>query len=452
MKKLSKRTRIIGISILSVLVLSFGTMIALFMQSYDDPIIQEPEIQPLGNYDYSKRPFFASSNPTVYKGDIYCKDPGNWLSHISLSDLFCDFRDKKYADPQAVSFPRYLSICQDESHDHGANEKPEGECLDYKVGQFLIDAYESNGGSPIIYRTHIMERVNSVEDEYGIITRYDTGSMTAEKIVSVSDAIGNVMTYDQFVFFTTYSAQGKYSIHVVSKKGGEIKSLELGNYKHSLIWANDNYVYYQDSAGNIFRVGHNLENPEFIFYAESISAMNPEHQGTFIYGEYIYYESDYETVPYSMSIDGSLMINFAKHTIRRVPLENPQGESELVAENVLDNYIYGVGNNVLYYQPCIMADNVQEPGKEYYFNFTGGQLIGINLDTLEQAQIVNDVGLDILGNDSYTLGNMLLVHAFPTDGRYHRDRWEGWGMIYFILVPSTGALYPLGVNLISDWG
>ena len=211
------------------------------------------------------------------------------------------------------------------------------------------------------------------------------------------------------------------------------------------MWANDEYVYYHDIAGNIYRATFDLQNPEFIYYAESISAMDPEHVGTFIYGEYLYYETDYETVPYPMSIDGTMVINFAKHSIRRVPLDNLYGESELVAENVLDNYVFGVGNNVLYYQPCVMAEEVEEPGKEYYFNFTGGQLLGVDLDTLEPAKIINDVGLDI---DGYATGNVLFLRAFPTDGRYNkRDRYDGWGSIRCVLDTTTGALYPFSVNI-----
>ena len=71
MKKFSKSTRIIVLSILFILILSLGIGIALSLLSYEDPIDQAPEIAPLGNYDYSKRPFLSNADPKVYKGDIY---------------------------------------------------------------------------------------------------------------------------------------------------------------------------------------------------------------------------------------------------------------------------------------------------------------------------------------------------------------------------------------------
>ena len=446
MKKLSKSTTVIILSILSVLILAIGVGIALSMLSYKDPIDQQAEIQPLGNYDYSKRPFFASELPTIYKGDIYLKDSYLRLSRIPLDELTCDVRTvEKWA------LPKDYPVCTDSSHDHDSKEEPVG-CFDYKVMTFLIDAYESAGGSPIVYRTRYGGFADSDKDidsdKDSEIIRYDTGKMTGDKLVSVSDGITDVMTYDQWLFFMTCTADGVYSINVVSKKGGEITTLEVGKHGWSLMWANDDHVYYQDTAGNIYRATLDLQNAEFFFYAETISAINPDRIGTFIHRNYLYYDADYETVSYSLSVDGTQVINLAKHSIRRVPLGNVNGESELVAENVLDSYIFGVGNNVLYYQPCIMAEEIKEPEKQYYYNWTGGQLLGVNLDTLEQVDMINDIGLDLSAPDwCYAVGNTLIVNPLPTDGRYHHDYSSGmWGLHYFVYDTTTGALYPISIN------
>ena len=437
MKKLSKRTKIILSIISLVLIISLGVGIALSLLSYKDPIDQAPEVAPLGDYDYSKRPFIASYEPTTYKGDIYFLDPARRLSHVSLLDLSCDIRTETEWE-----YPKNFAVCTNDSHDHGSVDEPDG-CYDYEVGQFLIDAYESNGGSPIIYRTRVLDGSVSAEDEYGVIVRYDTGSLTGETLVSVSDAIDDVMTYDQWLFFTTLNAKGVYILNVIAKTGGDITSLELGKHGWNLMWANDDYIYYQDSAGNVYRATLDLQNPEFIYYAETISVMEPNHIGTFIHGDYLYFESDYETVPYPMSVDGSMVLNWSKHSIRRVPLDNLYGESELVAENVLDCYVFGVGNNVLYYQPCIMGEGDKQ-GIDYYFPFTGGQLMGVDLDTLEPAEIVNDIGLDL---DGYAIGNVLYVRGFPTDSRYTYDRYAGWGTTMLILDTRTGAVYPFSINM-----
>ena len=446
MKTLSKRTKIILSIISFVLLLSLGVGIALSMLDYEDPIDQTEEILPLGDYDYSKRPFIATDDFSIYKGELYCRDPYQWLKRIPISELSCDIRDPQYAKAKDIVFPKYISVCPDESHNHNIKEKPAGECPDYKVGEFLIDAYESAGGSPIIYRTKYFGFDVSLEDAYGEIVRYDTGNMKTETVVSTPDAIDGVMTYDQWVFFTTLKADGVYYLNVISKKGGDITTLELGKHGWTLIYANDSHVYYQDSADNVYRATLDLKNPEFVFYAETISARNPDPNGIFIHDDYLYFESDYETVPF---IDGGTSgINFAKHTIRRVSLDNIYGESEVVAENVLDDCVFGVGNNVLYYQPCIMGERVD---KKYAWNWTGGQLLGVNLDTLEPAKMVNDVGLNMNGQMTYALGNALIVQGFPIDGRYHRDHISGeWGMFDFFLDTTTGALYPINVHMFYD--
>ena len=446
MKNLSKRAKLILTLISLVLILSLGVVIALSMQTYEDPIDQQVEIMPLGNYDYSKRPFIASYEPTIYKGNIYWMDPNRWLKQIPISELSCDLRTHGEDD---MYFPDTYSICPDDSHPHGLQEEPEGECLDYKIGSFLVDAYESAGGSPIIYRTRFLNTGISPNEGVTQIIRYDTGNMKGETLAAVSDEITGVMSYDQWVFFMTRTSDGVYSINIVSKKGGDVTSLEVGKHGWTLMYADDNYVYYQDTAGNIYRATLDLQNPEFIFYAESISAMNSEYIGTFIYKGYLYYEADYVTAPFYIAPEyPECPINFAKHSIRRVPLDNLYGESELVAENILDHHVFVGDNNVLYYQPCILADKVKEPGKEYYWNWTGGQLLGVNLDTLEPAEIVNDIGLHIDGKTSYASGSALFVTALPTDGRYNADRHSGWGILKLFLDPSTGALYPFSVNMI----
>ena len=441
MKKLSKSTTVIILSILSVLILAIGVGIALSMLSYKDPIDQQAEIQPLGNYDYSKRPFFASGDPTIYKGDLYLRDDHLRLSRISLNELTCDVRTA-----QTWELPKDYPICTDSSHDHDGKEDPEG-CLDNKVDTFLIDAHESAGGSPIIYRTRLDGFADSDEDIIesdgkSEIIRYDTANMTAKAVVSIDDGITDVMTYDQWVFFMSCTADGVYSINVASKKDGKLKTLEVGKHGWTLMWANDDHVYYQDTAGNIYRATLDLKNPEFIFYAETISAMDPDRIGTFIHGNYLYYEADYEIVPYYIGLDA---IQFAKHTIRRVPLNNLYGESELVAENVLDNCVFGVGNNVLYYQPCSIVEGKYGPGHPFYFDWTGGLLMGVNLDTLEQVDMINDIGLDLTDpHGNYAMGNVLMVSPFPIDSRYNNlDRYSGWGSYHFLYNPTTGALYPI---------
>ena len=300
MKKLSKRTKILLSLISFVLILSVGVGVALSLISYEDPVDQAPEISPLGNYDYSKRSFIASDKPTIYKGEIYWIDPYFWLKRILISDLSYDLRDPQNA-PQykgEMKFPQTSAICPDETHNHGTGEEPNGYCPDYKVGSFLIDAYESAGESPIIYHTALggFTEDDEVIEASGRIVRYDTGNMKTETVVSSLDLIDGVMTYDQGVFFTTINAEGVYFLNSIPKKGGDVTTLELGKHGWTLMYANDSHVYYHDSAGNVYRATIDLQNPEFIFYAETISAKDSDHYGIFIYNDYLYFESDYEMI------------------------------------------------------------------------------------------------------------------------------------------------------------
>ena len=73
--------------------------------------------------------------------------------------------------------------------------------------------------------------------------------------------------------------------------------------------------------------------------------------------------------------------------------------------------------------------------------------MGVNLDTLEQVEMINDIGLDLTAPDwCYAAGNALIVTPFPTDGRYHLDRLREWGRYRFVYDTTTGALYTISSN------
>ena len=246
-----------------------------------------------------------------------------------------------------------------------------------------------------------------------------------------------MMTYDQSVFFVTMTAKKVYELSVVSKKGGAVTTITAGKGKLTLLGVYIDRVIFRDKDGAVYQAGLDLQNCKMIFQAPEMYSMSPEFQGLFIHGKYLYYPTDYEAVPYPISDDGTQVLQLMKHTVRRISLDNPVGAGELVAENVLDHYMFGITDNVFYYSPCIAG----KPNRGYYHNFTGGILKGVNVETLETVEIKEDTGLEFISPNAFACGDGIISVSFPMREGYNIKYNDGDSICLYDI--KTGALYAL---------
>ena len=409
---------------------------------YKDPVeLPQEDNPPFGSFDYSKRAFFANqASPEgycVYKSDVYFLSDYMLLMRAPLTELENDLRETRNQKP-----PQAYCVCPENTHNHDhwlevSEDCPAWLCDPWSL--FLIDAYESAGDFPIIYSTQsynatINESVWDQSATYGVY-RYDTGKAERECLAMMNVPVSQIMTYDQWVFFVTLNSKDEYQLNVVLKQGGEITTITVGKGEIALLGAYNGRVIFRDKDDAVYQVGFDLKNCQKIFQAPEMYSNLADFQGLFVHGKYLYYPTDYGVIPYPLNEDGTQVANLLQHSVRRISLDNPNGESELVVDNVLDYNMYGVSEDVFYYSPCIAGETV----KGCYYNFTGGILKGVNLNTLEAVELNEEVGLDFCYG-SFVSGNAVIGVAFPVRKGYHLKVDDSLTCLYDI---RTGALYSL---------
>lgn len=446
-KALNKR--VIGIIVTAfALILTLIILLSLKLCHYEEPDLSELDVNAeqvrssYGMYDYSKRAFLTNSSwsVSIYKGDAYYLNEWIELMRIPLDGLSCDLR----TETKKV-LPESYTICQDQTHNHNSFALNSQECPDWIGsinGEFLIDAYESAGDFPIIYY-YGSKNADSFEELWDQsatyeIYRYDTGKAERQCLVSLNNPPTQLMTYDQTVLFVTQTASNQFKLNQISKSGGKVTTADVGEGELTLLGVYQDQILLRDGDATIYQADFDLQNIQEIYQVKedlSQSMSADGYSSVFVYGEYLYFNADYEAVPYQLSPTQSM--NLLKHTIRRVELDDPRGEGELVADNVLDFCVYGIVDDVLYYSPCVGG----EKNEGYYYNFTGGLLKGVNLKTLESAAINEDCGLYFGSTDTPMCSNALISTVFPVRKGYNIKSNEGMYVCLYDI--KTGALYPL---------
>ncbi len=418
MKKLSTKHLIPIIAGAVALITTLTITLSLAMCDYEEPDLskygittgdrqdgqngQSNEVHsPYGMFDYSLRAYTSGRGPFLYKNDAYKLNNNGQLRRISLNELDCDL---KTATEETHHIPEEYPLCPDNAHDHIAAKGPgHGQrdtpwtCPDeVGSGPFLIDAYESAGNYPIIYYTtnvyhELKLKGEAVFQEGEHIYRYDTGDATRKKLYSSNDFIMNMLNYGDTIFFVTQSADGEVALHSLSKDGKSHESTVMGNELVVLMDVYDESLILRDQSGSVYRVPFDLESVEEIFRNEEDLTLSWNSSGfTFVDGDYLYYCADFKTVDYYPYPDHpDFLVQPLSHSVRRVRLDAPDAESELIAENVFDDQMYGISEGIFYYAPCEPTDFLEG----YYFNFTSGKIKGVDIETLEEVEMKEDYGI-----------------------------------------------------------
>lgn len=157
----------------------------------------------------------------------------------------------------------------------------------------------------------------------------------------------------------------------------------------------------------------------------------------FTEGEYLYFYADFEVLPFPAWDTSGRMYDFIKHSIRRIRLDDPTGEGELVAESVYEKEVYGVYNNVLYYGPFDVNTQIEVKNCQPMYH-SKGTILGVDLETLETYTVVSDCGLNFEMHPYY-INDRCIIGAMspyrPMKGM------QGWGWPICLYDFETGAIY-----------
>ena len=382
--------------------------------------IEDIEHSCYGNFDYSLKPYFSGNSQygyAIYNDTLYYVSHYHYLMSISLLDLNKNMKTYERSNDKELLTPDATAVCPNPDHKHSSMED---DCMAY-IGenmQFLLDAHESNGSSPIIYYTFVPPReINKSEwnrSEPIVLYRYDTGTSTREKLTEFYKKPIRMMSYGDDIYITMQVAKNGFEIYKINKKTGKEVTLPVGEDTPELITADERSVYYAEmKSGAVYRADRELSTTELIFTVPSmISVPMSEHTtGIRVDGGYIYYRADFGTVDYTYA--STLTYALTYYNIRRVPLSDTGEKSEIVAEKVLQAGDIGISGNKFYFTPCD-----PKPSTEGFdFNFNNGRLCAVDLDTLVCTDVLKDSGLlfqnpifeNSLVNENCYIGRILVV-------------------------------------------
>ncbi len=403
-----------------------------------------------GNYDYSLKPYFSTyifDAPVVYQNNAYFLNSYVELCYVSLAELEKDMTTYVRENPSEYVGLTHYHVCPSNDHNHGTMNI-NVDCPGWVGGsnmQFLLDAYESGGSYPVIYYAHthnwLIDENPWERMEPYVLYRYDTGSNTREALAEFTNSPVQMMSYGEYLYIVMWSAVNSYELYEIHKSTKEVHTLALGTGRIELIYADGEFIYVSGwTDGTLYRVGRELQTSEPIFTPPELVTVSEAEEtiGMFIDNGYIYYRADYEEIP--MWINDTQTIEPFRYNIRRVSLDNPQGEGELVAEGIFELCDFGIAGNKFYFTPM----DYGEKSNDYYYNFNNGRFCVVDLMTLETTDVVSDSGLLFEGGENDIISERYIIsHIRPIADKGY-DLTMNDGATYFTLYDfETGALYQI---------
>lgn len=409
----------------------------------------ELQVSPYANQEKQKGPYMTNEeySAIVYGDRMYYSNENCVIQYIQLGELKSDLRTiKKVGD---IISPTVYSPCPDPVCSHINFDCPS--FLHDPDAKFLIDYEESNGELPVIYFFRCTAGIIEFEDPWAAdqayeIVRYDTGMNSLTQIALVEVPIKQMMVYNDNIYFVTQTAKDSFELNRVSKSGGTVVTLSLGDCYLNLIGATTKGVYLNDEKGNIFEVDLLASESNIIFHVEEAYSFYPNRPARFnffIEEDYLYYYDDFVAED-ATEVWGKDAYAF-RHTIRRIDLNNPMDEGELVVSDVIEDLVYGVYDGVLYYAPYELVGIDTEKYTRYAYS--NGRISAVRLDTLEYYDVVSDCGLSFGRAPCYVTNRCIIETARPYREGFWLDR-NTCGYYTCLYDFKTGALYIVGSSVI----
>lgn len=451
------------IKLLCVLILLSLTLTGC---KYNDEDIIDNNAQkqtcPYADYDYSMKPYFAKAASaghytTVYQNYAFGVNLAAMLSYVDLSDLKREMRSYKRSqeeyDHNGFLGQTHIKVCNEE------HENPY-DCPAYLYGSylFILDAYESAGSYPVFYITRQRNGSNTGAPYY--LYRYSLLNNTREELFKLKGEPSGMMIYGDYIYVSELYGTGDYTIEVINKKTKTATSASIGKKRIEPIHADGDKVYfYEWLTGTLYVSDRELTEYKPIFTPPELFTVRVTERdiGMFINGGYIYFRDNYEERPVPMPRTEPVQyITPFVYNIRRVPLDNPEAESEIVARDVFEECDHGIYGNYFYFTPF---DPQEQKNAYCYYNFNNGRLCRTDLTTLKTEDLISDSGLffegenDVYICDRYIICNMRpatekglfvtmgdaccyrMIYNFKTNEVYYVDDAEGSG---FIVKPMPG--------------
>lgn len=270
---------------------------------------------------------------------------------------------KPYNINNGVYCPLYFGV-----HRGDPNQITPGAPINWSQTYYCIDYSESNGSMPVFYicaaepeYTVVGEQVIETESKDAAVYRYDVATGKRTIIAdNLPDSIYFFALSGEYIYFS--SSEG---LIAMNKNGDEVGKYTSDDHLFHILEVADDTLYICDESGGLYTSDRRLSRVEKVFsYRFDLSELSSDYAALQM-GDYNY------VPPYGYTVsDGYLYFcadyvceyqsEYREHysaSLYRIPLGDPDGSPELLAENVNSNELIGVHDSIAYYVPYKNIDD-----------------------------------------------------------------------------------------------
>lgn len=237
-----------------------------------------------------------------------------------------------------------------------------GAPINWSQTYYCIDYSQSNGSMPVFYicaaepeYTVVGEQVIETESNDAAVYRYDvaTGKRTiiAENL---PDSIYFFALSGEYIYFS--SSEG---LTAINKNGNQVGKFNSDDHLFHILEVADDTLFICDESGGLYTSDRMLSKVEKVFsYHFDLSELSSGYAASQM-GDYNY------VPPYGYTVSDGYLYFCADYvcefkdeyreiysaSLYRIPLGDPGGTHELLAEKVNSNDLIGVHDSIAYYVP-----------------------------------------------------------------------------------------------------
>ena len=280
----------------------------------------------------------------------------------------------------------------------------------------IVDLYDTTA-APVLYLAYmrndfyyVNEVIKEREPLY-CIERYDLSKGTRTVVADgLKDEIQKLFTYGDYIYYVASNANFVEKICRIPKAGGEIETLKGDETIYRIETINNQKLYYIADNQYLYRCNLDFTSTEKLMDLSKLKGYDADEAmgvDSRVVGNYLYYYADLQKVA------GSYSSNYY-----RIPLNDLEAEPQRIAENIIYGQIrFSSEGTMLYYQPAVF-ERVENSLEYTSFNESNGTIYALDLNTLEQTTVCENIGINIDFNSAYEDKVVFSAkHAYNAEGK-----------------------------------
>lgn len=354
----------------------------------------------------------STYDPAESNGELKMYSTVKYKGVARYGDLCVDDTLRYYAFSEPEQISNETPLCFDPLCKHLYDGTCQGRINGY-YGEYptfvFFDLYDhaNEGVLYIGYKQTNSISANGEEIERAndyCFERYDLSTGKREVIVNnLKNTVVDMCTYGDYIYFVENTTAKTVSLCRVHKSGSSVERLDSFLASSiEILEIHEGTIYFTVDEKTLYSCSVKLDQPKKCIDLQDLCGDEGE-QGVFqfITGGYLYYFANYETVSATAPNGTTWSETDTKCDCFRVPLSDFSVKPEKIVEDMVSsmNLYYAFTENVLYYQPMVYRCVPKKD--DFAISISDGQLIAMDLNTLESKVVAEKTGLTIMIHAAY---------------------------------------------------